>query len=735
MSNVFDLCVPVRETSHHTLPNDSIFIDPFPNVDGSIDETLNEIMEMKIKHADKNRLFQLLNHLVRNVGEASTQLLNETSSMTPKQAIMTSNHLICSKISMLASRFKRKKWFQKNPHYVEPQQKAVGTRIEMIWDEDSRNEVPRLIQSSLQYIPITETLKSFFHSKQNRDTYFQYQTGHSCDRNSIQCFRCGQLYAESEFFQRNPSAIQLQISTDDFEICNPLSSKSNIHKVCAVYLTIRNMPSEYLSRLQNIFLVCLCNANDLKTKTTDFNNILELIVNDVKQLEDVGVLVEGFGYLRGTIVYLTADNLGHNLALAMAGNSSSHFCRICELPRETCRTAVTEDVTKYRNLENYQKCLDSIENAEGKLDLRETCGIVRYCKLNDLSHFNIFKNFSVDIMHDLNEGVVPLILKHLFQFCFDQKIIKLQKLKDMISFYSYPKLFRKSKPSMLNMASHSLGQTAAQLKCLLLNLPLVLHEYRDCNQLKEAWKCVELLIRIFQIVHSSKMSNNLISELQILIHDFLTQVISCFKINLTPKLHYMTHYPTIIRIMGPICFMSMIRYESKHKQLKKIANDSNNFININKTIATTHQELLCLKGNNFEEFLSCTSDKKICKEFLKNNVNNHFKLKYYKNIFEVNNAQFSCFRYERGTVIKHKLFFYEIKFILHADSEFIFLVDKLEFIGIDCFSQSLRMERYQYDKLDLINFNEIVHKNSYSMKSIEDKHFVIIDNIDVFELI
>lgn len=57
--------------------------------------------------------------------------------------------------------------------------------------------------------------------------YFEHQENHFCDENTFGCFRCGDLYKTSQFYQENPDAIQLQIATDDFEVCNALGSKSN----------------------------------------------------------------------------------------------------------------------------------------------------------------------------------------------------------------------------------------------------------------------------------------------------------------------------------------------------------------------------------------------------------------------------------------------------------------------------------------------------------------------------
>lgn len=44
--------------------------------------------------------------------------------------------------------------------------------------------------------------------------------------------------------------------------------------------------------------------------------------------------------------------------------------------------------------------------------------------------------------------------------------------------------------------------------------------------------------------------------------------IKIFKLNLQPKAHFLTHYVTVIRRLGPLKQMWSMRYEGKHKELK-----------------------------------------------------------------------------------------------------------------------------------------------------------------------
>lgn len=117
------------------------------------------------------------------------------------------------------------------------------------------------------FVPIIDTIRSLF----LRDDFSRaFQNGgsrnsHKCTNGEYSEYCCGSAFKKSEIFQAHPESLQILIATDDFEVCNPLSSKASLHKICAIYFVIRNMPR--LSYLSNIYLICLCNSNDIRTKT------------------------------------------------------------------------------------------------------------------------------------------------------------------------------------------------------------------------------------------------------------------------------------------------------------------------------------------------------------------------------------------------------------------------------------------------------------------------------------
>lgn len=242
---------------------------PFEKNCKFIESFLSEINTIQMNHEDKDKVFTLCRALVENVGEMNIDLIEEQSDMTPVGVLKMTTNFVIDKIGEYASRHKRDKKMNEDHCYISPQDRAIGTRIAMIHNKDQQVEMPILVQSTLQYIPIISSFRTFFADNETRELYFEYQNNHRCVENVYERFCCGTVFQRSDFFRKNPDAIQIQLSIDDFEICNPLGSKSGLHKVCGIYFVVNNMPKGYNSKLQNIFLVSLCNTDDLDTPSTD----------------------------------------------------------------------------------------------------------------------------------------------------------------------------------------------------------------------------------------------------------------------------------------------------------------------------------------------------------------------------------------------------------------------------------------------------------------------------------
>ncbi|CAN8029870.1 unnamed protein product [Ixodes persulcatus] len=106
----------------------------------------------------------------------------------------------------------------------------------------------------------------------------------------------------------------------------------------------------------------------------------------------------------------------------------------------------------------------------------------------------------------------------------------------------------------------------------------------------DAYSVYLALRRIVDIVCAPQLTTNTIPYLKVLISDFYSAFIQVFpEVNVIPKMHYLIHYPHLIRLYGPLSKLSSMRFEAKHQYFKSLARKTRNFINICRTLSTRHQ--------------------------------------------------------------------------------------------------------------------------------------------------
>lgn len=160
-------------------------------------------------------------------------------------------------------------------------------------------------QPTFQYVSILKTLKSLFQQPEFKKIYV-------CTSGIYKDFCCGRVAKNFPLYSEKNS-IEIQLGVDDFDPWDAIKSKSGIHKLNAVYFIINNMPKEYLSTTNNIFLVSLCETINLNP--FDFDYIGQLIVQEISELENIGIVIDNNCIIKGTLVHIASDNLGANNAL------------------------------------------------------------------------------------------------------------------------------------------------------------------------------------------------------------------------------------------------------------------------------------------------------------------------------------------------------------------------------------------------------------------------------------
>lgn len=498
---------------------------------------------------------------------------------------------------------------------VSPIEKAIGLKWK--YSSATATTVPRhyLTEATGCFVSITQQLESLMMDPHFEKVYTDYNAQRNTEK-AYSTYATAQNYQNSIFFAENPDAIQIQIATDDCELCDALKTKAGYHKITCGYMQIVNLPPEYLSQLSSIYLILLCYTAHTKKKDESDVDIWEPIVNDLKHLEIHGVRTGTGKILKGTLVNMCYDNLGGNTVYGMTQSFSfgKYVCRHCEADKTQMQSPFL-DRNLLRSVQKYDECMRIISESTGKIDTKNTKGFRESSFLNNLDHFHIMENNSLDLMHDFNEGILQYFLHDLFAHITKKKFLTQDELVSLVRDFDYGHFNKDNRPSLLNIDKKNLHQSAAQTYCLVIYVPFILKKIERELIEDGVWHCVRLLQRIMQIVYSNCIQEDDIQLLEQLVPEFLAAIKHKFGAHLKPKHHNALHYADVIRRMGApksmwmmrfvfileniysrvnlesnICTLSIYRYEAKHKFFTTAAKNANNYINVCKTLSTRHQE-------------------------------------------------------------------------------------------------------------------------------------------------
>lgn len=209
------------------------------------------------------------------------------------------------------------------------------------------------------------------------------------------------------------------------------------------------------------------------------------------------------------------------------------------------------------------------------------------------------------------------------------------------------------------------------------------------------------------------------------------------KQKLIPEAHNLTHYLRVIRKVGPLKHLSMMRFESKHKFFTDAAKSTQCFINIRKSLAFKHQEQICLKKYSIENVISESKrDKAPDVEF-------KFKFEAFLNSdgVDLENLDilpfldFNSYRYQNGLfLIKNKLI-YQIISVLRRNGDYSFLCEIYKTKTYDESLNSIEIVKYSLEQhLAHIKLSELPNKQTFSSIACNSKIYIIAENLSVFEL-
>lgn len=501
--------------------------------------------------------------------------------------------------------------------------------------------------------------------------------------------------------------------------------------MCGFYLQVCNADAPIKSKQSNIHLVALAKSRDMKTGHAD--HIANKIVDELKILETEGITISSGTKLNAVLVNVCSDNLGANSVFGFVESfKATYFCRICELSSAECKVTTQEIPEKIRKKRDYNATLELLHNNDIP-DVKQTKGIKKACAFNRLDNFHILDNRTVDLMHDLNEGIIPFFVLHLFNVIIDKKIGTAVLIQELIRDYDYGWFWSKYKPSTVKFKKKNLNQNAMQMHCLILYLPFILIKWKEKLELE--WIVMEELLAILRILYSSRIRKTDIDRLRDLVKKHLKYYVD-LQISLIPKHHNVTHYATLIELIGPLIHSWMMRYESKHKMFTDFVRLTYNYKNLPFTLATRHQIHVCVNKNR--AFKISVQPSKTSYNMSKCPDFELFKVLLPE---EGNSIQTHALRflhigsqeYRPGLMLFKDKNVFEIVHVMCNNSKYFVLCQKYNILHFVSHFNSIEIEKGEsFELIDILNIKS--HK-TYDKIFLDGNMFIIAETLEIFETI
>ncbi|KAF6216244.1 hypothetical protein GE061_000584 [Apolygus lucorum] len=462
-----------------------------------------------------------------------------------KEFVALAQQVMTNWMKPLSTVHKRWNYFVESGALIPPEIVTLNTRKVVCGDE-----VPELIKDmSGQYVSITKTLKNVLELPGLLDEINDYKA-YCEDQTGI--FNICQGSAWLNGVSNAPDCLTLPVNIyfDDFETGNPLGSHSGgANKLGAVYMTLPFLPPRLQSKLDFIFLVMIFSSMDRREKGQDADNyrIFKWVILELNELGRVGIELNLPG--RKTVIKfalgcLVGDNLGLNDILGFTTSFSAiRCCRLCRATKNQFSQLTVEDESLMRNSVNYQQDYEKWEKGE------TDTGIVGDNVWEKLDNFSIDNKVSVDLMHDMYEGVarytMQVVLKGLIaknsRFTLEYLNSRIKNLRYGPDRYSKPTQIG---PSKKRGGNFNIRMSASEMRNFVAYFGLLVGhkvdpydpDYRTPTapppakkrRLKEKdddsssyFHLYNLMCAILRIITSDRVVDEEVRRLQLLIKDFL----------------------------------------------------------------------------------------------------------------------------------------------------------------------------------------------------------------------
>lgn len=538
--------------------------------------TSDAITDMFLKIRETNAL---PNSTTRNIFTEFSMLfqgfytfLKDAGAINESHVHSLNDHYFSSLFGDVSTDWKVLEHLKKHPYFVPPVTRKLTDDF------------------SIEHVSVSDTLKALFLNDDMCAEVLDY-LGKQPNPTVLTDFKDGtEGYNISNADANCDFVIPIIFYTDEFEVCNPIGAARIKHKISAVYYTLACLPPRLRSKRKYIFLSAL--IPDEARKSLGYKTTLKPIIDELRDIYHNPVTLNNGKQVCVKLVAFCGDNLSaHALGGFQGSFSSGYVCRFCHCHYGEVASKFMERDFVLRSPTSIQNDLEHIQGD------RQTNGLKSKSILFDLEYnnFHLADLLLPDILHDFLESILVKVI------CVVLRILKLEGLLTIATINRLISRFRYRlngtglncydiELNNTNLNEEKLKGTASQKWCLLIHLPLMLNDM-DVSMDHDAWLLMLKCREIGEILLSHSIPKHKLEYLSYLIHEHHQLFRQLAPGSMTPKFHYLVHYPHLISKFGPPVRYWTMRFEGKHQQHKDLARKLKNFKNICKTLTNRSQIL------------------------------------------------------------------------------------------------------------------------------------------------
>jgi hypothetical protein len=271
--------------------------------------------------------------------------------------------------------------------------------------------------------------------------------------------------------------------------------------------------------------------------------------------------------------------------------------------------------------EEYDKICDAIESGH---DCEELHGVRERCSFNFLEAFHCIGGLPFDCMHDWLEKQAACDAQSVILALVKQGKFSLEKYNHLLSSLKFQSYESADRPLPIKANSDKICGKALCVCLHLRIMPLLVSQLMGEDSRNDLLDLLLLMHQLNEIIMSDRLAPGDITEFESLLVDFFEKRQTCseqcpgaFK-KLTPKAHFLEHYPQQMIRYGPLIGVWTARFEGKHRDFVSFSETSKNFINLVRTLSVKSQKRMasrCYSGlfsSPDIQFLSKTSSSPGC---------------------------------------------------------------------------------------------------------------------------